>query len=142
MTTSTGVCWVTGGRWELRLRDSCPLQVFLGGSIINDSKVKVLEDPENQPQPPPRIIKVPKTGGSETASSQQAGSSLSIRLSACQGKRIPGSPQMLQLSLDGRRLYVTTSLYSGWDKQFYPDMIKSVPPLSVCLPARLTDCLF
>uniref|UniRef100_A0A672FM94 Methanethiol oxidase n=1 Tax=Salarias fasciatus TaxID=181472 RepID=A0A672FM94_SALFA len=43
---------------------------------------------------------------------------------AGQGKRIPGSPQMLQLSLDGRRLYVTTSLYSGWDKQFYPDMIK------------------
>lgn len=33
---------------------------------------------------------------------------------------------MLQLSLDGRRLYVTTSLYSGWDRQFYPDMIKSV----------------
>ena len=46
--------------------------------------------------------------------------------SVCKGKRVPGSPQMLQLSLDGRRLYVTTSLYSGWDKQFYPDMIRSV----------------
>lgn len=33
---------------------------------------------------------------------------------------------MLQLSLDGLRLYVTTSLYSGWDRQFYPDMTKSV----------------
>lgn len=44
-----------------------------------------------------------------------------------QGKRIAGSPQMLQLSLDGRRLYVTTSLYSGWDKQFYPDMIRYDP---------------
>lgn len=31
---------------------------------------------------------------------------------------------MLQLSLDGKRLYVTTSLYSAWDKQFYPDLIK------------------
>uniref|UniRef100_A0AAY5EP47 Methanethiol oxidase n=1 Tax=Electrophorus electricus TaxID=8005 RepID=A0AAY5EP47_ELEEL len=41
-----------------------------------------------------------------------------------QGKRIPGSPQMLQLSLDGKRLYVTTSLYSAWDKQFYPELIK------------------
>uniref|UniRef100_A0A8C3ARU5 Methanethiol oxidase n=1 Tax=Cyclopterus lumpus TaxID=8103 RepID=A0A8C3ARU5_CYCLU len=41
-----------------------------------------------------------------------------------QGRRVPGGPQMLQLSLDGRRLYVTTSLYSGWDKQFYPDMAK------------------
>lgn len=48
--------------WELRLRCRCLLQVFLGGSIINDSKVKVLEDPENQPQPQPRIIKVPQTG--------------------------------------------------------------------------------
>lgn len=27
-----------------------------------------------------------------------------------------------QLSLDGKRLYVTNSLYSPWDKQFYPDM--------------------
>jgi len=40
------------------------------------------------------------------------------------GKRLEGGPQMLQLSLDGKRLYVTTSLYSGWDKQFYPGMIK------------------
>jgi selenium-binding protein 1 len=31
-----------------------------------------------------------------------------------------GGPQMLQLSLDGQRLYVTNSLYSSWDNQFYP----------------------
>ena len=37
---------------------------------------------------------------------------------------IEGAPQMLQLSLDGKRLYVTTSLFSPWDKQFYPDMCK------------------
>ena len=29
---------------------------------------------------------------------------------------------MLQLSLDGKRLYVTTSLFAPWDKQFYPEM--------------------
>ncbi|KAF0312456.1 Methanethiol oxidase [Amphibalanus amphitrite] len=40
------------------------------------------------------------------------------------GRRIEGAPQMLQLSLDGRRLYVTDSLYSPWDKQFYPQMVK------------------
>ncbi len=40
------------------------------------------------------------------------------------GKRVEGGAQMLQLSLDGRRLYVTTSLFSPWDKQFYPDMNK------------------
>jgi selenium-binding protein 1 len=33
-----------------------------------------------------------------------------------------GGPQMLQLSLDGRRLYVTNSLYSTWDNQFYPGL--------------------
>jgi selenium-binding protein 1 len=33
-----------------------------------------------------------------------------------------GGPQMLQLSLDGKRLYVTSSLYSAWDNQFYPNM--------------------
>jgi selenium-binding protein 1 len=41
------------------------------------------------------------------------------------GKQLTGGPQMLQLSLDGRRLYVTSSLYSPWDEQFYPDMAKS-----------------
>lgn len=40
------------------------------------------------------------------------------------GKRFYGGPQMLQLSLDGRRLYVTTSLFSPWDRQFYPDMVE------------------
>jgi selenium-binding protein 1 len=35
---------------------------------------------------------------------------------------LSGGPQMLQLSLDGRRLYVSNSLYSTWDNQFYPDL--------------------
>jgi 56kDa selenium binding protein (SBP56) len=29
---------------------------------------------------------------------------------------------MLQLSYDRRRLYVTNSLYSTWDNQFYPEL--------------------
>ena len=40
------------------------------------------------------------------------------------GKRVEGGPQMMQLSLDGTRLYTTTSLFSPWDKQFYPDLVK------------------
>jgi selenium-binding protein 1 len=36
------------------------------------------------------------------------------------GKALAGGPQMLQLSLDGKRLYVTNSLFSSWDNQFYP----------------------
>jgi len=35
---------------------------------------------------------------------------------------VQGAPQMIQLSLDGKRLYVTTSLFSSWDNQFYPGM--------------------
>jgi methanethiol oxidase len=41
------------------------------------------------------------------------------------GTKLRGGPQMLQLSLDGRRLYVTNSLLSSWDNQFYPDLAKS-----------------
>jgi selenium-binding protein 1 len=36
------------------------------------------------------------------------------------GKPTRGGPQMLQLSLDGKRLYVTDSLFSSWDNEFYP----------------------
>jgi selenium-binding protein 1 len=38
------------------------------------------------------------------------------------GRDLNGGPQMLQLSFDGRRLYVTNSLYSTWDNQFYPGL--------------------
>jgi hypothetical protein len=38
------------------------------------------------------------------------------------GLALNGGPQMLQLSYDGRRLYVTNSLYSTWDNQFYPEL--------------------
>ncbi len=40
------------------------------------------------------------------------------------GKQVTGGPQMLQLSLDGKRLYVTDSLASSWDNQFYPNIAK------------------
>lgn len=64
--------------------------------IVKDSKVKVLEDQELLEPPEPLYVK---------------------------GRRIYGAPQMLQLSLDGKRLYVSSSLFSPWDKQFYPDTI-------------------
>ncbi|XP_067001027.2 methanethiol oxidase [Anabrus simplex] len=72
-------------------------QVFLGGSILEDRAVKVLHDEELTERPKPVYVK---------------------------GKRLYGSPQMFQLSLDGKRLYVTSSLLSPWDKQFYPEMAK------------------
>lgn len=69
-------------------------QVFLGGSMLSDSSVKVLD---NGIQPDPVFVK---------------------------GRRLYGSPQMLQLSLDGKRLYVTTSIFKPWDTQFYPEHVK------------------
>ncbi len=35
-----------------------------------------------------------------------------------------GGPQMVEISRDGRRIYVTNSIYASWDEQFYPDGIK------------------
>ncbi len=35
-----------------------------------------------------------------------------------------GGPQMVEVSRDGERVYVTNSLYSPWDAQFYPDGIR------------------
>jgi methanethiol oxidase len=46
------------------------------------------------------------------------------RAPTVRGKKLPGGPQMLQLSLDGKRLYITDSLFSSWDNQFYPDIAK------------------
>ena len=32
-----------------------------------------------------------------------------------------GGPQMVEISRDGKRVYLTSSLYAAWDEQFYPD---------------------
>jgi selenium-binding protein 1 len=40
---------------------------------------------------------------------------------AVQGRELVAGPQMLQLSLDGERLYWTSSLFSSWDEQFFPE---------------------
>lgn len=73
-------------------------QVFLGGISVSDSGVRVIEDKEMKKQQDPVVVK---------------------------GKRLEGGPQMLQLSLDGKRLYVSSSLYSPWDKEFYPKAVKA-----------------
>jgi selenium-binding protein 1 len=36
---------------------------------------------------------------------------------------LTGGPQMVEVSRDGRRVYLTNSLYAAWDRQFYPDGI-------------------
>jgi selenium-binding protein 1 len=36
---------------------------------------------------------------------------------------VNGGPQMVEMSRDGRRVYLTNSLYAAWDAQFYPEGI-------------------
>jgi selenium-binding protein 1 len=36
---------------------------------------------------------------------------------------VNGGPQMVETSRDGRRIYLTNSLYASWDEQFYPEGI-------------------
>jgi selenium-binding protein 1 len=38
---------------------------------------------------------------------------------------LAGGPQMVEVSRDGRRVYLTNSLYGSWDDQFYPDGVGS-----------------
>ncbi|MEO3767696.1 selenium-binding protein SBP56-related protein [Streptomyces sp. B5E4] len=40
---------------------------------------------------------------------------------------LSGGPQMVELSRDGRRVYLTNSLYGSGDDQFYPDGVEPWP---------------
>ncbi|MFH4975649.1 hypothetical protein AB6A40_002358 [Gnathostoma spinigerum] len=95
-------CWLHG---EIRQYDiSDPFnaklvgQVFLGG-VLNSEPHIVLKGGEKNERKPVELC--------------------------INGEKIDGGPQMLQLSLDGKRLYVSTSLYRSWDRQFYPSMMKN-----------------
>ena len=55
----------------------------------------------------------------------------SVRIGGIVGKSahpaagaVNGGPQMVEVSRDGKRVYLTNSLYASWDAQFYPDGIK------------------
>lgn len=75
-------------------------QVFVGGTLVNDSKIKIAADNDNKE--PVSQLKEP----------------IMVK-----NRRLYGGPQMLQLSLDGKRLYASSSLFLPWDKQFYPEMV-------------------
>ncbi len=94
-------------------------QVWLGGSITQESGVKVVEDKEGMKVRKANQNVVLVLSKLSTLYFQEQPKEARVK-----GKKINGGPQMIQLSLDGKRLYVTTSLYSPWDKQFYPDLWK------------------
>ncbi|GFT54480.1 methanethiol oxidase [Nephila pilipes] len=93
--------WLHGDIRQYDISDSNNVrqvgQIFIGGSICKDEKVIVTEDTELEKQPVRPTVN---------------------------GKPVRGGPQMLQLSLDGKRLYVTNSLFSSWDAQFYKENIE------------------
>uniref|UniRef100_A0A663DN21 Methanethiol oxidase n=1 Tax=Aquila chrysaetos chrysaetos TaxID=223781 RepID=A0A663DN21_AQUCH len=93
--------WLHGDIRQYELSKTCKPrlvgQVFVGGSILRGGPVAVCRDEELKCQPEPLVIKC---------------------------KRVYGGPGKMQLSVDGKRLYVTNSLYSTWDKQFYPNLVK------------------
>ncbi|CAD5233945.1 unnamed protein product [Bursaphelenchus xylophilus] len=94
-------CWFFGEVRQYNIEDPYNIKltgrISTGGMISKDYGLAVLYDPEGHDTVPQLEIK---------------------------GVKFQGGPQMIQLSLDGRRLYITNSLYSVWDKQFYPDMSK------------------
>jgi methanethiol oxidase len=40
---------------------------------------------------------------------------------AAPGQPLSGGPQMVEISRDGKHVYLTNSLYAAWDDVFYPD---------------------
>ena len=73
----------------------------------------------------PKLVGKVKIGGLIYRGSKIQPKSNEIELpdpNLLKGKQVRGGPQTIQASLDGKRLYVTTSLFSPWDKQFYPEM--------------------
>lgn len=93
--------WLHGDIRQYNIEDpTTPVlvgQVWVGGSFQKGSKVVVEKDNGELWQ-----ADVPKV----------------------QGKKLRGGPQMIQLSLDGKRLYASNSLFSAWDNQFYPDLVE------------------
>ncbi|MGW0889853.1 selenium-binding protein SBP56-related protein [Saccharopolyspora sp. NPDC002578] len=57
----------------------------------------------------------------ETGSVRLGGITAHHEHPAAPGEPLSGGPQMVEVSRDGRRVYVTNSLYGAWDDQFYPD---------------------
>ncbi|CAD6198100.1 unnamed protein product [Caenorhabditis auriculariae] len=94
--------------------------LFFACWLHGDVRQYDISDPEN-----PRLVGQVYIGG---AIHDESGVTVEgedqVKALYVKGTKVEGGPQMLQLSLDSRRLYVTTSLYKKWDAQFYPGLLK------------------
>ncbi|OWK49706.1 Selenium-binding protein 1 [Lonchura striata] len=89
--------------------------LYFSNWIHGDVRQYDISDPKN-----PKLVGQVFVGGSIS----KGGAVTVLEDQELQDQPEPCVIQMLQLSLDGRRLYVSTSLFSAWDRQFYPDLIK------------------
>ncbi|CAE6197801.1 unnamed protein product [Arabidopsis arenosa] len=62
--------------------------------------------------------------GSSVKAVGEDGNTFQFDVPQIKGNSLRGGPQMIQLSLDGKRLYATNSLFSSWDRQFYPEIME------------------
>lgn len=120
-------CWLQGDvrQYDITDRKHPKLvgQVFLGGVTVTDLGVKVTEDKELD------VIKCLFFCNNHKSIEQLKCDTFDLQRqqdpTVVKGTRLHGGPQMLQLSLDGKRLYVSSCLYSPWDKEVYPETLKS-----------------
>ncbi|XP_047971653.1 selenium-binding protein 1-like isoform X2 [Salvia hispanica] len=98
--------------------------LYLVNWFHGDIRQYNIEDPAN-----PRLVGQVWVGGiikkgSPVVVEAEDGTTYQTQLPQVQGHQLRGGPVMLELSLDGKRLYVTNSLFSTWDRQFYPEMVE------------------
>ena len=100
-------------------------QIWVGGLLQKGSPVKAVREDGSTYQFDVPQIKVCCTLGKSIRVSFYMNSIQPLLLicRCLQGKSLRGGPQMIQLSLDGKRLYATNSLFSAWDRQFYPELM-------------------
>ncbi|KAL0358489.1 UNVERIFIED_CONTAM: Selenium-binding protein 2 [Sesamum angustifolium] len=98
--------------------------LYLANWLHGDIRQYNIEDPAN-----PKLTGQIWVGGvfrkgSTVSAEAEDGTTYQADVPEVQGRQLRGGPQMIQLSLDGKRLYATNSLFSAWDRQFYPELVE------------------
>ncbi|KAK2991659.1 hypothetical protein RJ640_025128 [Escallonia rubra] len=98
--------------------------LYLVNWLHGDIRQYNIEDPKNPVLKGQVWVGGQIQKGSSVFVEAEDGTRYQVDVPQVQGNRLRGGPQMIQLSLDGKRLYVTNSLFSKWDKQFYPEVVE------------------
>ncbi|KAJ4954860.1 hypothetical protein NE237_011643 [Protea cynaroides] len=85
--------------------------LYFGNWIHGDVRQYNIEDPKK-----PVLTGQPLVAVTEDEAEQQ------FDVPEIQDHPLRGGPHTIQLSLDGKRLHVTNSIFSAWDRQFYPEI--------------------